>query len=407
MNLVIKNANLNGVNVDCLIEDGVYKTIAPGIEISNGYDILDANGNYIVPPFFNCHTHSPMNLLRGIADDLPLFTWLSKHIWPLEAKLTSEDIRNGAMLSASEMIRSGTVFYNDMYWSSEEAIVAADKSGMRAVIGIFIIDEAPGMVNSKCRASEELTLEAYSALSLESKKRIKLSYAPHAVYSVSEKTLLAVAEKARSADAFIHIHASETREEFENCQKEHGMTPIAWIDRCGLLTQKTILAHCVHLTEDDMSLIAERGAIISHQPCSNYKLCSGQFDYHRAVECHKCRFVIGTDGCASNNNLSMFDEMKLAALNAKITSGDPTSGRAEDIFYAATRGGAEAFGIDSGEIMEGMLGDALLIDKDAVQMKPCHNLISNLVYSADTSVVASVVCNGRILLRNWPRSICQ
>lgn len=397
MNLAIKNANLNGQVVDCLIQDGIYTAIAPSLEIPTGFNILDAKGNYIVPPFFNCHTHSPMNLLRGIADDLPLFTWLSEHIWPLEAKLTPSDIRNGAKLSTSEMIRSGTVFYNDMYWSSEEAIPAADESGMRAVIGIFIIEEAPGVINPKCLASQERTLEAYSALSDEAKSRIKLSYAPHAIYSVSERTLSAIAEKAKNEECFIHIHASETKDEFDNCVKEHGVTPIAWIDRCGLLTPKTILAHCVHLTEDDMALIAERGSVITHQPCSNYKLCSGQFNYHRAVEHHKCRFVIGTDGCASNNNLSMFDEMKLAALNAKITSGNPTSGRAEDIFYAATRGGAEAFGINSGEIKVGMLGDALLIDKDAIQMNPCHNLISNLVYSADTSVVSSVICNGRIL----------
>ncbi len=395
--LLIKNANLFGTIVDCLIENGIYTVIAPNLTAPPGIPVYDAEENYIVPPFYNGHTHSPMNLLRGYADDLELFTWLSEHIWPKEATLTSDDIRQGALLSTQEMVHTGTVFFNDMYWQSEEGLYAAYKSGMRAIIGLFIIEEAPGKINPKCLASIERTKEAYAALPEEARSRIRLSYAPHAIYTVSGETLTKIAEQAKAEDAFIHIHASETKAEFDNCLRDHGCTPIAWLDKCGILSPKTILAHCVHLTDDDMALIASSKSIISHQPVSNYKLCSGQFDYKNAVEKHHCPFVIGTDGCASNNSLSFFDEMKLAALNAKIASGDPTAGKAEDIFYAATEGAAKAFGINGGKIEVGKVGDALILDRNAPQLTPCHNLISNIVYSADTSVVKATICQGRIL----------
>lgn len=397
MSLLIKNATLNGDLTSCLIEDGIFTQIAPAIEAPEGAETLDARGDYILPPFYNCHTHSPMNLLRGYADDMELFKWLSEHIWPAEAKLTPADIRRGSAMSADEMIKSGTVFFNDMYWNGEETLAVAAETGLRAVIGTCIIEEKPGVVNPRCIESLEKTKAAYAALPADAKRRIKLSYAPHAIYTVSGETLASIAEKARAEDAFIHVHAAETKGEFDDCLKAHGMTPVAWLDKCGILTRKTLLAHCVHLTDDDMALIAERGAVISHQPCSNYKLCSGQFDYKNAVEKHHCRFTIGTDGCASNNNLSMFDEMKFAALNAKIASGDPACGKAADIFDAATRGGAETFGIDGGRIVLGAVGDAMLIRRDATQVTPCHNLVSNLVYAADTSCVSAVICDGKVL----------
>ncbi len=398
MSLLIQNATLNGERADCLIEDGRYTAIAPRVEPPRGATVLDAGGDYLVPPFYNAHTHCPMNLFRGLADDIPLKPWLEEHIWPAESRLTPADIRRGANLSIDEMVASGTVFFNDMYWNEEEILDVVAERGLRAVIGPCLIDDPSGSLAEKSLRSLERVRRALDGLPAEAARRILFAYAPHALYTVSEKSLRWVADRAREEDAFIHIHAAETKGEFDGCLSAHGMTPIAWLDACGILGPKTVLAHCVHLTEDDCARIAERGCTISHQPCSNYKLCSGRFDYPAAVERHRCRLAIGTDGCASNNNLSPFDEMKLAALNAKIVSGDPTSGKAEEIFRAATRGGAEAFGLDGGRIAVGALGDALLIRRDAPQMTPCTNLVSNLVYSADTSCVAHVVCDGRVLL---------
>jgi 5-methylthioadenosine/S-adenosylhomocysteine deaminase len=178
------------------------------------------------------------------------------------------------------------------------------------------------------------------------------------------------------------------------------MTPIAWLDTCGMLTPKTILAHSIHLTKDDITLIRDRGCVIAHMPCSNLKLASGQFRFHEVAEQNGCRVTIGTDGCASNNNLSMLDEMKFAALSAKGETHSPTAAPAKTVFDCATRHGAEAFGIDAGVIAEGKLADALLIDLQHPLTVPCHNLVSNLVYSADSSCIDTVICDGRVLMEN-------
>ena len=391
--LLIRNAVLDGSRTDALIEGGVFTAIRPGIDAPPGVETLDADGFILAPAFYNAHTHSAMSIMRGLADDLRLETWLNEHIWPFEAKLTDDAVRRGVRLAAEEMIRSGTVFFNDMYWMPDIALQVADEMGMRAVIGPCLISNPL----AKFTRAEELE-EAYRHVAHPD--LLSIAYAPHAVYSTDERLLRDTAEKARADGRIIHIHASETRAEVDGCLKEHGMTPIAWMDKCGLLTERTILAHGVHLADDDIRLIRDRGAVVVHNPCSNYKLCSGQFDFRRVFEKGGCRMALGTDGCASNNSLSFFDEMKLAAFNAKIQSGDPECGKAEDIWRIATRGGAQAFGLDGGEIAVGRLGDAILLDPAAPALNPLHNLASALVYAADTSCVDTVICDGRILMRH-------
>ena len=391
--LLIKNATLDGVAIDALILDGVFAEIAKDIKPPTDMAVLDAEGKILAPAFYNAHTHSAMSIMRGLADDLRLEVWLNEHIWPFEAKLTEEDVRRGVRLAAEEMIRSGTVFFNDMYWMPDIALQVADEMGLRAVIGPCLISNP---LAAFTRADE--LEEAYRHV--RHKDLLSIAHAPHAVYSTDERLLRETAEKARTDGRFIHVHASETRAEVDGCLKAHGKTPVAWLDQCGLVTERTILAHCVHLTDDDIRIIRERRAVVVHNPCSNYKLCSGQFDFRRVYEQGECRVALGTDGCASNNNLSFFDEMKLAALNAKIQSGDPECGRATDILRIATRGGAEAFGLDAGEIAVGKLGDAILLDPAVPALNPLRNLASSLVYAADTSCVDSVICNGRILMRN-------
>ncbi len=389
--LLIKNATLDGVAVDALILGGVFAEIANGIKPPSDVAVLDAEGKILAPAFYNAHTHSAMSIMRGLADDLRLEVWLNEHIWPFEAKLTEEDVRRGVRLAAEEMIRSGTVFFNDMYWMPDIALQVADEMGLRAVIGPCLISNPLAAFTR----AEELE-EAYRHV--HHKNLLAIAHAPHAVYSTDEYLLRETAEKARADGRFIHVHASETRAEVDGCLKEHGMTPVAWLDHCGLVTERTILAHGVHLTDDDIGIIRKRRAVVVHNPCSNYKLCSGQFDFRRVYEQGGCRVALGTDGCASNNNLSFFDEMKLAALNAKIQSGDPECGRAEDIWRIATKEGAEAFGLDAGEIAIGKLGDAILLDPAVPALNPLRNLASSLVYAADTSCVDTVICDGRVLM---------
>ena len=396
--LFIHHAKLNGDVVDALIENGIFTAIAPSLTAPQGITAIDADGKLLVPAFYNAHTHAAMSFLRGYADDMELFTWLNDHIWPAEGRLSSEDIYWGSKLAILEMIRSGTVFFNDMYWEPEMTLRAADEMGVRAAIGRLYIESSPGVILERNLLSTEALESAYRASS--AKDRIQLTYAPHAVYTVSGITLRRIAEKAGASGGIIHIHASETRQEVDTCVKENGMSPIAWLDTCGLLTSRTVLAHCVHLSEADIELLRNRGTVAVHNPNSNYKLCSGQFDYLQVAEKARCRGALGTDGCASNNNLSMFDEMKLAALNAKIRSGVPTCGNAADIWEIATRGGAEAFGINAGVIAVGKLGDALLLDPDAPCLIPEHHLAANVVYAADPSCVDTVICAGRLLMRN-------
>ena len=393
--LLIRQTMLDNQTVDVLIEGNRFARIAPIIDAPDA-TLLDGRNLAIVAPFYNAHGHAAMTLFRGFADDIALFPWLAEHIWPAEALLTPEDVACATRLAIIEMIHSGTVFFNDMYWLPAVTARIADEMGVRAAIGRLFIEASPGVVRPTChKMSEELEACATSL-----SDRLQLTYAPHAIYTVSGITLRKIAHAARDSGQMIHIHAAETRAECEACHLEHGMTPIAWLDACGLLGPRTVLAHAVHLTDADVALIVERQAILAHMPIANAKLGSGQFRFQDVVEKAGCRTTIGTDGCASNNSLSMFDEIKCAALSAKIEAANPTAGQAATIWTCATRNGAEAFGIDAGVIAQGKLADAVLIDLNHVSLVPCYNLISNLVYAADSSVVHTVICDGRVLMHN-------
>lgn len=396
--LLIRNAILDGSKRDVLIRDGLFAAIEPSIDPPENVPVLDADGKLLVPAFYNGHTHSAMTLLRSYADDLRLFDWLNDHIWPAEAKLTTEAIEAGIRLAVIEMIHSGTVFFNDSYWEPAVTLRVAEESGLRAAIGRFHLAGPDGKDHPRCERGNAELVERYA--DCPDKARIRLACNPHAVYTVPGPLLRELAAAAEDAGEIFHIHASETAQEVADCRKAHGMSPIAWIDACGGLGPRTVLAHCVHVSPEDIALIRDRGATIVHNPCSNYKLASGQFPFRAIREEGHCRVALGTDGCASNNNLSFFDEMKLAALNAKIQANDPTSCPAGMIWSIATREGALAMGLDGGAIEVGRLGDAVLLDPRRPCLTPLHNLAADVVYSADTSCVDTVICDGRPLMRD-------
>ena len=391
--ILIRDVTLNGKITDIAIRGNRIAEIASGIR-GNFDQEIDGSNCAALPPFYNTHCHAAMTLLRGIADDMELFEWLNKHIWPAEAKLTDEDIYWGSRLACLEMIKSGTVFFNDMYFHPAETIRAAEDAGIRAAVGMIVLDINPDS-NEKFQRDNEFIWaerEKYSS-------RIQLAWSPHAIYSVSEPALLQVAEKAAKMKVRIHIHLSETAQEVADCREQHGCTPVEYLDRLGLLSENTLAAHSVHLTDSDIEILRTRKVNLAYMPCSNYKLSSGKFRFHKLLECG-CRVTFGTDGCASNNNLSMFDEMKFGALGAKLEYGAPTACHADQIFTAATRSGAEAFGIDGGVIESGRLADIMLLNLNSPMMVASHNLISNAVYSADTSCVSTLICDGRVLMLN-------
>lgn len=394
--LWLKDVLLDGKTVQVLVAGGRFSYIGNDLPAEPPAKVIDGRSRMaIVLPFYNTHTHSAMTLLRGYADDLELFTWLNEHIWPLEAKLSGEDVRIGSRLAALEMIKSGTVFFNDMYWFQAPTLETAEEFGMRAAVGRMFLTGPDGkLAESSIFCNTELVERAATA-----SHRVEITLAPHAVYTVPENMLQEIAAESAAGNIRIHTHVSETAKEVADCREAHGgLTPVEYLDRLGIINERAVLAHCVHLTDRDIEIIAERGATISHQPVSNMKLVSGMFRFKDAAAAG-CRIAIGTDGCASNNHLSIFNEMKFAALCAKMQSGDPTAATAASVWQCATVNGAAAFGIDCG-IEVGKVADAMLIDLDRPEMVADYNLVSNLVYSAHPEAVDTVICDGNVLMEH-------
>lgn len=392
--LFLLNVQLNGSPVNISVENNRFASISQSApQIPPDAQIIDAHGKLaVLPPFYNTHTHAAMALLRGYADDLALFDWLNNYIWPVEARLTPEIDYAGVRLAILEMIKSGTVFFNDMYWCARQTVRAAEEMGVRACVGILrqamSADFAALLDNS-------WLLENHKSFS----SRIQLSYAPHAIYTAKEEFLRESAQCAKEKNFFLHIHLAETQKEFDDCIREHGTTPAQYLDQCGMLTPYTTLAHSIFLTDEDIQLIAERQSVISHNTVSNMKLASGHFRYDSAPLLNRCRITLGTDGASSNNATSMFTEMKTTAIRAKDLMGQPADMPAAKVWDMATRAGADAFRLDAGEIAVGKLADCMLVNLDDPRLVPGYHLISDLVYAADSAVVDTVICDGRILMR--------
>ena len=395
--LLLKNIIHNNHTCDILIENGIFRQIADSIIAPPDCKIIDGKGNLAISPaFYNTHTHAAMTLLRGYADDMELHKWLTQYIWPVEAKLSPYDIYVGSKLAMLEMIRTGTVFFNDMYWYPMETIKAVKEMKMRAAIGmLYLSGSDPALEEKNNLINQELEDRRKW---IENDGRISLTLGPHAPQTVSTEKLRAAAEKARNEKYFIHIHLAETRGELKEIQEKYGMTPTEYLNSLGVLGEKTLLAHSLYLSPSDIEIIKQSGAHISHNPCSNMKLGSGSFHYHEIVEQHGLDITIGTDGASSNNNLSMLEEIKFASLSAKRQSHNPESGRDCDIFRAATRNGAKAFGINGGRIEVGMAADCLLVNLNHPFMVADYSFISNMVYSADSSCIDTVICGGDILM---------
>jgi len=406
-NILLKNVFLSGEEVDVLIAGNRFEKIVPAKmhdfsdencaqKKLSETEIVECYGLAIFPPFCNAHTHAAMSLLRGVADDIALFPWLHDHIWPLEAKLTARDIYEGSRLAALEMIRSGTVFFNDMYFEIDETVRVARELGLRAVVGMTVTNFT----------GEKKIDEMFERLSSLPKggavdgndARVRFAIAPHAIYTVSEKLWRRSTELARERGVFLHIHLAETKKEVADCLAEHGTTPVRWLDKIGVLGENVVAAHVVHVDGEEVKILRERGVAVVHNPCSNMKLASGIFRAEKMSQAG-IKIALGTDGAASNNNLDMREEMKFAALLAKV-SGNPEVAPAHEVLNWATCDGFKIFGIDSGEIAEGKLADAVLVDLSNERFSPNQNLVSDWVYSADSRCIRHVLCDGKFLMRD-------
>ena len=395
MSILIKSVLLDNNTVDIAIVGNRIAKIAPSID--GTFDtVIDGRDKVALPPFYNTHGHAAMSLFRGLADNLELFDWLFNHIWPAEENLTEDSVYWGSKLAILEMIKTGTVFFNDMYFYPHATIRAAEEMGIRAMVGMISADRVSPEKQKFYHTHNQMIWEQRNDFS----SRIRLAYSPHAIYTVKENTLRDLAERSAENNVSIHIHLSETQKEVEDCKKENnGLSPVQYLDKLGVLTDRTICAHSIHLSDDDIEILKERKSVLSYMPCSNYKLSSGKFRFRKAMD-SGCRVTFGTDGCASNDTLSMFDEMKFGAFSARNEQTPPVPCSAKEIFTCATKHGAEALGLDAGEIKEGKLADLQLIDLDHPMMVADHDLISNMVYSADSSCVDTVICDGNILMQN-------
>lgn len=395
--ILINNVLLNSQRKNVLIEGNRFKSISSLSIAAPGAQIIDGSSFAIVPPFYNGHCHAAMNLLKGYADDMQLQPWLNNAIWPMEAKLTAHDIYVGSRLALLEMIKSGTVFFCDMYFEEMQTIRACHEMGVRAAIGVSVMTTPSDWTSAKL---EERFQRLANYAKLPPDELISYAVAPHAPYTVSDEVLVRCQQVADDLGFYLTIHLAETQGEFDSCRQLHnGLTPVQHLNSLGLLHSKSILAHVVYVTPQDREILAQTQAVSVHNPISNMKLASGAF-HLQEMEKAGCRVILGTDGSSSNNNLDMLEEMKVAALLAKLSSANPEVASATSIFDRATRQGAEAFGIDAGVIAEGKLADALLVNLNDVRMVPNYNLISNLVYSADSSVIDTVICNGRIIMQD-------
>jgi 5-methylthioadenosine/S-adenosylhomocysteine deaminase len=402
MDLLIRGAVLDGRARDIGVEGGRIAWIADdGARPAGGADaarVVDGHGLYAFPGLRNGHTHAAMTLFRGYGDDLPLMEWLRTRIWPAEALLTEEDVYHGTRLAIVEMISSGTVWFNDMYWHRDGVVRAVEELGVRAHVGSVFIDhgDPSGRGAGAMRDAVLRQVEERAALD----PRVRVALAPHAIYTVAPKSLAWLGALAAEHDLVLHIHLSETRPEVEACVAEHGVRPAFFLDRLGLLGPNLVVAHGVYLDAEEMGLLADAGATVVTNPTANMKLATGGiFDYRGAVAAG-LRVALGTDGAGSNNNLDMIEEMKTLALVQKHRAADPTALTARDALSLATTAPAEAFRLGSGRLEVGAPADLILVDFSHPSIQPVHDATSALVYAANGRAVHTTVCAGRVLLHD-------
>lgn len=400
MKTLIKNA---AVYHDGQVDEGKNilidgKRIAGFPETVDGvpYDeIIDGKGMLALPGLVNTHTHVAMTLFRSYADDLALMDWLQNMIWPAEAHLDDDIVYWGSMLAFAEMIRGGTTAFCDMYMFMDSCAQAAEAAGIRGNIARGLA----GVTPNGMKALEE-NVELYRKWNNGADGRIRVMLGPHAPYTCPPDYLKKVRDTAEQYGIPIHIHLSETKGEVDTCREKFGVTPIALMNQIGLFDVPTLAAHCVHVTEDDITIMAEKQVRVAHNPGSNLKLASG---IAPVPAMRKAGVVVGlgTDGASSNNKLDMFAEMRLAALIHKAASLDPFAIKAEEALQMGTKDGAMCLGYDDlGELKEGYLADLILVDRSGWHWKPRFNSISLAIYAGNSMDVDTVMVNGKVLMRH-------
>ena len=384
------------------VQDGRIVDLLPTSDANARYTSqseVQLGQHVLMPGLINLHTHAAMTLMRGLADDLPLMTWLKEHIWPMEAKhVAPAFVKDGALLACAEMLRGGTTYFNDMYFFPEATAQAVDQAGMRASLGIITL-EFPS--NYAADADDYLRKGLETRDAYRDHARLNFSIAPHAPYTVSDKTFEKILTFSEQLNIPIHTHLHETQDEIQLSLAEYHLRPLARLHNLGLLSPSLIATHMVHLNADEIALCAERGVQIAHCPVSNLKLASGIAPLTHWLAAGLSP-GLGTDGAASNTRLDLLHEMRIAALLAKGVSGDATAVPAHQALAMATLNGAKALGMDQeiGSLKIGKAADLIAIDLAPIETTPCYDVASHLVYAAGREQVTDVWVAGQRLLQD-------
>jgi len=405
MKILFKNAMVLTMENDTIlknalvaVEDDKIAYVGETCEnwLNREYDrVVDASGHMIMPGFINTHAHLAMTLLRGYGSGLPLQSWLEDKIWPVEDRYEDEDYYVGSQMAVAEMLRSGTTCFSDMYMGMDLTAKVLCESGMRGVLSRGMVAFSKEMLEPKLAENVKL----YEDWHGKENGRIQVFLGPHAEYTNTAETMPIYAATAKELGCGIHIHVSETASEVAGCVERHGMSPVRFLEKMGIFDGRALAAHCVHVDEEDIRILAEHGVGVAHNPSSNMKLASGFAPVAKMLD-KGVRVGIGTDGVASNDRMDMLREANLASLIAKGYSGDPTQLDAFTTLRMATLGGAEALGMEDrlGSLKAGKQADLIMIDLTGPAYQPENEMMNHLVYSANSTDVVMTMVDGRILM---------
>ena len=402
MSIILKNIFCGGVLSDIRIEGSRIAGIVPsacdssGPVPASGVEVVDCRGKTAMPAFVNMHTHAGMSLMRGIEEDVQLKDWIDR-IWQVESHIDGDFVYHATKVACLEMIRTGTVTFNDQYWYPMMARKAAVEMGLRPVISYVVLDH-----NNKEEAEfqKDECIRTYEE-SLGWKDGGIFSMAFHAIYSVSEEMMLWSADFARKHGLKLHIHLSETEKEVRDCMAGHnGLSPVEYLDRLGILGPDVIAAHTLWLSDEDVRILGDRRVNCVHNINSNTKLASGYRFRYNELRDAGANVCIGTDGCASSNNLDMLEAMKTTALFQKAWRENPKALPLYELVSLATRNGADALGLDTGRLEVGMQADICIVNTDSSFFLSSGSFLSNFIYSAHSDCIDSLISMGRFVMRN-------
>lgn len=401
--IILGNIVNGGTASDILIENGRISRISAADTQSDAYarhddstEVVDCTGKVAVPGFVNMHTHAGMSMMRGVGEDIAFHEWLDR-IWKIEADITPEYVYHATRMACLEMIKTGTTTFNDHYWYSPMAQKAAAELGLRSVHAYVICDK-----NDPEEAErQKIQCQEMYDISGNWPSNASFAIAIHAIYSVSEPMILWATDFARSHGLKIHIHVSETRKEVADCKAEHGgLSPVEYLDRLGVLGPDVIAAHTLWVSEKDIEILGKRGVNCVHNVNSNLKLASGYRFLYNELRDAGANICLGTDGCASSNNLDMLETIKTSAMIQKAWRDDPTAMPLDELMQMSSANAGKALGLNIGKIEEGALADILIIDTDNYSFMSPGTFEANLIYSAHSDCIESVICDGRFIMRD-------